>query len=98
MIPKTLCFIFKNILNPTAKIKLYHIILSYIPAILSIAVVVTFEDLQFAISVLSVIIMLIVAHIPIYMKLGRLQGEIEILKQQMSEICSRVDRIYNGRR
>jgi len=48
-------------------------------------------------TILSFAIMLIVAFTPIYSKIGKLQGEIEILRERINDICDRLNRLYNGR-
>ncbi len=51
------------------------------------------DDMVYVVlSVLGVVISVTVAVAPVYIKVGKLEGEIKILKEKVVELCKRINK------
>lgn len=50
------------------------------------------ETLYVVFSVLAVVISVTVSVAPVYIKVGKLEGEIKILKEKVVELCQRINK------
>ena len=50
------------------------------------------EGLDIVLSVIGVVISVTIAVAPIYIKVGKLEGEVRVLKDKVTELCSRINK------
>ena len=50
------------------------------------------EGLDIVLSVIGVVVSVTIAVAPIYIKVGKLEGEVRVLKDKVTELCSRINK------